>query len=711
MSKFYTNFMMKKNGNVAVRGYDNGKQFFEEHPCSPSLFVIDHGSTNSQYKTIEGQPLRERKFDSPNQAREFLKNYEGVESYPIFGFPLFEYTEISKRYASTEYDPSLVRKFFIDIEVDTSVEVNGVIKSGGFPLPEEAKYPVNAISVVYGDTCFAFGIGEFDTLSLAEEYHIPILFRGFERESDLLRTFVEFWSDHAPDIITGWNIEGFDIPYLVNRINTVLGESFVRMLSPYGNVRSRTFTGKFGKEETSYNIAGVSILDYLQLYQKHTFVTRSSYRLDNIAYVELGERKLGYDGNLFTLYRENPQLFFEYNCKDSILVKRLDEKLGLIDLVMSMSYFATINYQDTFSPVKTWDVIISSRLFDEGIVVPNSLPKRITSRYEGAYVKEPRVGRYGWGFSVDKNSMYPLNIRSFNIGPDTYVRNSELTPELHELRQNVIISGVDALVSKKIDTSVLTKYNYSMTANGEFYRRDFEGILSRLVKELYEGRTSDKKEALRAKSEYENLKNSGSTDKKKLQELNSIANLKGTSEKSKKVLLNSLYGALANEFFRFFRTKDAEAITISGQLGIKYLSKRISDYICSVTKDDVDKCIYNDTDSVVGSSQIEINGETLSIEEFFKRTNSSILTTGSGAEVKTTSNCYTTTVDDSLNVVKKRVNYVMRHKTKKRMYRVTVGGKSVEITEDHSLIVLRENKLLDLKVEELKKGDKLITVK
>ena len=597
MTKFYTNFMMKSNGNVAVRGYDNGSQFFEEYPCSPSLFVVDHGSVQSKYKSIEGQPLREKKFDNPHQAREFIKTYEGVESYPIFGFPSFEYMEISKRFPTSDYDPQAVRIFTIDIEVDTSVEVGGVLKSGGFPDPQVAKFPVNAISVVYGETCYAFGVGEFDPSSLTEDYGMTVVFYGFESEHELLCSFVEFWSTHCPDIVTGWNIEGFDIPYLVNRIGQVIGETSVRQLSPYGVVRSRTFTGKFGKEEVSYNISGIAILDYLQLYLKHTFVTRSSYKLDNIAFVELGERKIDYEGNLFTLYRENPQLFFEYNCKDSILVNRLEKKIGLISLVMSISYFAKINYQDTFSPVKTWDVIISNRLYDEGIVVPNSIPRRTASQYEGAYVKEPKPGRFGWGFSVDKNSMYPLNIRSFNIGPDTYVRTSDLTPELINLRQRVIVSGVDSLVSREIDTSILKKYNYSMTANGEFYRRDFEGILSRLVKELYEGRTADKKASLKAKAEYESLKDDMNVDRGTLRALMSIVNLKGTSEKAKKVLLNSLYGALANEYFRFYRTKDAEAITISGQLGIKYLGKRISDYICSVTKEQEDKCIYSDTDS------------------------------------------------------------------------------------------------------------------
>lgn len=597
MSRFYTNFSILRN-KFHVRGYEDGKQFFETHDYHPSIFLLDHGLHDSPFRNIDGQFLKQKKFDSPRDAKDFVKQYDGIESFPIFGFPNFEYPAIAEMFpGNIEYDPNIVRSFILDIEVNGSVEVEpGVYKSAGFPNPMDARFPINAISVVYKDRCICFGIGEFDVNNLTEKYELPITFKGFQNEFELLSAFLNFWNLVQPDIVSGWNIEGFDIPYIINRMNQILGEDRTKQLSPYGQIRSRTFTGKFGKEEVSFNIEGVAILDYLQLYQKHTFVTRESYKLDHIAFVELEERKIEYEGNLFTLYYENPQLFFEYNCKDSILVKRLDSKLGLLALVMNMSYFAKVNYQDTFSPVRLWDVIISSRLLEEGVVVPYSTPRVAATPYEGAYVKDPIPGRIGWGFSVDMNSMYPLKIRSFNIGPDTYVKPEYLTEELRKLRETVIISGVDSLVAKKVDTSILKKYNYAMTANGEFYRRDHEGILSRLVKELYEGRTSDKKDMLKAKSRYEEVKNSASEDE--IEKLLLIIAIKGTSQGAKKVLLNSLYGALANEHFRFYRTKDAEAITLTGQQAIKLLGNSLSDFISSVVGVNENHYHYGDTDSV-----------------------------------------------------------------------------------------------------------------
>jgi DNA polymerase elongation subunit (family B) len=205
------------------------------------------------------------------------------------------------------------------------------------------------------------------------------------------------------------------------------------------------------------------------------------------------------------LYEENPQLFFEYNCKDAILVHRLDKKLGLINLIMYLSYFTKINYDDVASPVKTWDVIIANRLIDQGIVVPFSVPHTESEHYEGAYVKEVSPGRVGWNISVDADSLYPTIIRSFNIGPDTYVRPEEMTPELLELRDKIKLSGVDKLVAKEIDTTAAINHNVSVTANGEFYHREKEGILSILIDELYSGRKSDKKEMLKAKSLSEQI--------------------------------------------------------------------------------------------------------------------------------------------------------------------------------------------------------------
>ena len=506
--KFYTNFSLFRN-KIYVRGYEDGKQFFEQNPYSPTLFLKSNEKTD--YVSLNREPVKPINFPTPRDARDFTKQYQGVDNFEIYGFPNFEYTAISEWYpGKIEYDPSVVRTFAIDLEVQVGSDSYGTpiegVSHDEFPEPSEAKWPITAISVVYNEKCICFGLGKFDVNSLTEKYELPIVFKSYTHERDLLTAFMSFWNMVNPDIITGWNIETFDIPYLVNRYRNVLGEDYPKKFSPYGQIRAKNFTGRFGKEEQTFLFEGVAILDYIQLYQKHTFVTQESYRLDHIAWVELSERKLEYEGNLFDLYLENPQLFFEYNCKDSMLVYRLNKKLGLLELVMNVSYFTKINYDDVSSPVKTWDVIIANRLLEGGVVVPYDTPHQDSQSYEGAYVKDPIVGRYGWLVSVDADSLYPTLIRSFNIGPDTYIKPHEMNDELLSLRERIQLSGVTSLVEQKIDTSIVKKYDVCVAANGEMYKRDHEGILSILIDELYSGRKSDKKDMLKAKSTAEKIR-------------------------------------------------------------------------------------------------------------------------------------------------------------------------------------------------------------
>lgn len=496
--KFYTNFALNRN-QIFVRGYDDGQPFFEQLAYKPTLFLPSNEETG--YKTLRGNHIKQIDFPSPREAKDFIKQYQDVQGFNVYGLPMFEYNAIAEWYpGQIQYDPSVVRTFNFDIEVYVDPEI------GGFPEPAVAEWPINSIAVIYKDRCICFGVGDFDVNKLTQEYQMPIIFQKCDDEKMLLEKLINFWCLVNPDILTGWNIESFDIPYLFNRIIKTLGESHIKRLSPIGRVKARTFNGSYGREEVSYSIGGIAILDYIQLYRKHTFVTRESYSLDHISQVELGEEKLKYEGNLFTLYEDDPQLFFEYNCKDVFLVHRLNEKLGLIELVMNMSYFAKINYEDTSSPVKTWDVVIANRLLEQyNIAVETHSKRSERGSYEGAYVREPVPGLYGHVISVDLNSMYPKNIESLNIGPDTYIPDEELAPELLELREKVRAAGVDGMALQKVDTGILKEYDVAMATNGEFYSRKNEGIFSILVKELYSGRKADKSDELKANAQIEQI--------------------------------------------------------------------------------------------------------------------------------------------------------------------------------------------------------------
>ena len=578
MSKFYTSVNCVGN-NILYRGVENGRRIKEKVPYTPTLFLPAKKQT--KFKTLKGDYLEPMKFESIRDARDFVKRYEGVDNFEIYGNNRYEYVYISDEHPEETIDWNVqdVCVAYLDIEVGSE---------NGFPEPSLASEPVTAITVKLStDSKFhVFACGDF------KPHRDDIIYTQCKDELSLLARFLEFWQKHYPDALTGWNVKGFDVPYLHNRIERLYDEKEVKKLSPWGliSVREETFYGKTNK---IYDLVGVPTLDYMQLFRKYApNYSQESYRLDHIAQVEKVGEKISYDeyDSLQALYRENFQLFIEYNIRDVELVEKLNAKGRLIDMALTLAYDNKVNYDDVFTQVRMWDAITFNHLRSKNIIVP---PKRTTAKdtaYEGAYVKDPQVGKHDYVASFDLNSLYPHLIMQYNISPETLVEPRDYTPEMRE----IIAQGVtvDKLLTCQIDTSRLK--NVTLTPNGQFFRTDIKGFLPDIMERMYDGRVVYKKSMIEAQQKYEVEKNP--ITKRELS--NHISRYKNL-QLAKKVGLNSAYGALGNQYFRFFDVRQAEGITLAGQLSIRWIENRINQYMNNLLKtNEVDYVLASDTDSI-----------------------------------------------------------------------------------------------------------------
>ncbi len=560
---FYTNVQLIGD-NILYRGYENGESVSYKEPFSPTLFVLANNPT--KYSTLDKKFVEPIRFSRVKEAREFVKQYDGVENFPIYGNTKYLYQYIAEKFPEEEilYDVSNINIISLDIETTSE---------NGFPNVEEALEEILCITIKDFNTkkLITWGCGEF------ENNHDNLIYEYCKNEQELLWKFLNWWVQNTPDIVTGWNVKMFDIPFIARRMAKVLGQKHMTSLSTWNKVDEGEVFVR-GRKQIYYNIMGVSILDYYDLYQKFTYSKQESYRLDHIAFVELGENKLDHTEyeNFQDFYRKNWQKFIEYNIHDVELVDRLEDKMKLIELAITMAYDAKVNFDDVYSQVRMWDTIIYNQLKKENIVIPPKLETHKDSQYAGAYVKEPVPGMYDWVVNFDLNSLYPHLIMQYNISPETL------------LEERVGGVSVNKLLAQEVDTSTLK--SKTLCANGTLYTTEVQGFLPKLMDKMYQDRVIYKKKMLDAKQEYENTK--APQLKKDISRYNNI-------QMAKKIQLNSAYGAIGNEHFRYFRIENAEAITLSGQLSIRWIENKMNEYLNKVLKtNDVDYVIAVDTDSI-----------------------------------------------------------------------------------------------------------------
>ena len=549
-----------------VRGYENGRHFMTREKFNPTLFVPSNKKT--KYQTLGGEYVESVHPGSVRDCREFIKKYDGVENFKIYGNTGYIYQYISEMYPEEEikFDTSKIKISTIDIEVASE---------NGFPDVESAAEEILLITVQDYATkqIRTWGKGPFNNTQQ------NVIYKGFRTEYELLDDFINWWmiEGNTPEVVTGWNSELYDIPYLIRRLDRILGEKLMKRFSPWGLVTEGEIYIA-GRKNISYDVGGITQLDYLNLYKKFTYKAQESYRLDYIASVELGQKKLDHSefDTFKDFYTKGWQKFVEYNIIDVELVDRMEDKMKLIELAITMAYDAKANYADVFSQVRMWDTIIYNYLKKRNIVIPPKERSDKDSKYAGAYVKEPIPGKYDWVVSFDLNSLYPHLIMQYNISPETL---------LDERHPNVT---VDKILNQEI-TFELYK-DKAVCANGAMFRKDVRGFLPELMEKIYKDRTIYKKKMLAAKQEYE---------KKKTKELEKEIARCNNIQMARKIQLNSAYGAIGNQYFRYYKLANAEAITLSGQVSIRWIENKMNSYLNKLLKtEDVDYVIASDTDSI-----------------------------------------------------------------------------------------------------------------
>jgi DNA polymerase elongation subunit (family B) len=550
-----------------VRGVRNGKRFTERHPFTPTLYV--KSAEQSEYKSIDGQNLKAITFGDNSDCKEFLDNYSKVENYPIYGQTDLTYQYLSSVYPDTlTFDMSQMKILSIDIE--TTAE-------HGFPDVENPIEEVLLISVIDNATkeIHTWGAGEWKCVS-EEVEGLPVTYHYCSDEYDLLEQFMQWWASDYPDIVTGWNMEQFDMPYLVNRIDRVFGNDAKNNLSPYGMTRKRMVRGH-NREIMKIDMKGVIQLDYMDLYKKFTYTFQESYRLDYIAEVELGKNKLEMGFETFREFYEGDwNRFIDYNIIDTKLVDELDDKMKFLELIITMAYDCKCNYNDIFSSVRTWDCLLYNHLLEKGIMIPQK-KEHFSKGFPGGYVQEPKTGKYKWIVSVDATSLYPSIIMQHNLSPEMLAENHK-----------PIDCTVDTILDRQHQLK-LSDSNLSMAANGYLYRKDRQGFMAEITQKFFDDRQRYKKLMKQAEQEYEDTKNP------KLK--NDIAKYHNF-QMARKIQLNSLFGAIGNKWFRYFDERIAESITLTGQLIIRDTAKVIDEFMNKFlgTEDEV-YSFYTDTDS------------------------------------------------------------------------------------------------------------------
>ena len=562
--RFYTNVQMVGD-QILIRGYEDGKRFSNRDVYKPTMFVSSKRET--KYKTLTGDYVEPVKPGTIKETREFISKYDGVDGFKLYGFERFIYQFISDNYPEDqiEFDISKIKLVTIDIETKSE---------NGFPDVESASEEILLVTIQDYTTkeIITWGTRPFNNT------HDNVDYRLCNDEHHLLNSFIQWWIENTPDVVTGWNCEFFDIPYITGRLNRVLGSKLMKRLSPWGLVTQSDIVVR-GRKNFIVDIGGVSILDYMRLYKWSPGTpNQESFRLDYIAQQELGQQKLDHSefDTFKDFYTKGWQKFVEYNIIDVKLVDRLEDKLKLIELALTMAYDAKVNYQDIFFQVRLWDCIIYNELKKRNIAIPQKVGSKKDEKYAGAYVKEPIPGKYDWVVSFDLNSLYPHLIMQYNISPETLIEQRHPS------------ATVDRILSEEINFE-LYKDN-AVCANGAMYRRDKRGFLPELMQKYYDERVIYKNRMIKAKKAYE--KNPSKSLEKEIARCNNI-------QMAKKISLNSAYGAIGNQYFRYYKLENAEAITLSGQVSIRWIENRMNQKINHILKTkDTDYVIASDTDSI-----------------------------------------------------------------------------------------------------------------
>jgi DNA polymerase elongation subunit (family B) len=559
--------------------------------CSYNPYLYIESKTVSDATSLFNTDLKKKSFRNQFDRRKFVSRlptdrvFENLSCDQQFLADM--YWQIS---GDDDFNIHPLKTYFIDIETYSPDD---------FPHPDKAKDAINVITLydTIEEEFLTWGTKELDT-------PIPnVKYMYCSTEYEMLTRFVEHIKTSPPDILSGWNSQFFDIPYIIMRIAKVLGDNYYHDLSPVGNVYSRQQTGKFGNDQTRWYISGISSLDYLDVYQKFSPGVKESYKLDAIAELELGDRKVDYgSSNLSELADNDWQKFVEYNVQDVNLLVKMDDKLRYLELLRMLAYTGMTTLEGAMGTlgVVTGAAVIAAR--KQNLVMPTFVKSNFdTGKNPGAYVGEPQNGFQESIISFDANSLYPNVMISMNLSPETKVGNI-----VHRDETSIHLRHVSGKIYKLTPdqfSRFIAAKKIAVTKADVLFSQSKQGIIPQIVDDLYSVRVKHRTALDKAKRVLSKMSvddSNYSTVKRDVDQLN-------IKQYTIKILINSIYGYFGNKMAPFGDDDIASSITLTGQAVIKSSNKILRDYIYKLTgksKDDSDPIIYNDTDSSYVSIQM-----------------------------------------------------------------------------------------------------------
>ena len=674
----------KKGNYIHDCGYDDkGKKYKRKVKYKPKVY-LESNNPNCNIKTLFGKSTTEITFDSMKEYNEYTYKNKRLEVHGIIS-PEYQYIRDTYSNQKIFIKPSVL---FVDIEV----------YAPEFPLPEHVKYEINCLSA------YNFKTGDFYQLSLKDydkyKNNIDvdpekIKFKKCDSEKELLEMFIKIVQKIFPDIMCGFYSDQFDFPYIINRSIKVLGKKEASKLSPFGNIscKIKKKVDRVTKKEESYfqpKIDGIVLLDYLDLNLKYGKKLESN-SLECLADTVLGEGKVSYAeyDSISQFWELDHQKYTSYNIVDTKLLGDIENKLNLIVLHTELTYKIKCNFVDVFTTLRPWDVYIYNELLKSNIC---ALPEKNRPKedYPGAYIREPKPGRYDENVSVDAKSLYPNIIIQCNISPETFFAGKSMDVDQNDVDQRFVDGEI---INKEKDLI--------LTASGNYFTKNKKGHIPIILENLYNERIEVQKQAAILKQEYEQNKDDLVKTKIDKLEIKSLGI---------KLFMNSLYGAFANNFFRYYMIEIARSITLTGRLSIRTMEKiieqdeRLKKYNLSI--------VFVHTDSIVGDTSIYIDGNPIKIEDLYDKTQGGLIERGDYDFIKKPNQNILCRAFDTKKqkVVEQKVNYIMKHKVKKKMFKIKYKGKEVKVTQDHSVIIQREDLFISVTPEQIKKGDKIIII-
>jgi DNA polymerase elongation subunit (family B) len=595
----------REHDRIHVVERQSGIRVYKEYPAN---YVMYYDDPRGKFRSIYGTPVSRFSTRNNKEFRKEVRMHSSKQLYESDINPIFRCLEENYK----DQNAPEIHTAFFDIEVDFD-------KDRGFSPVEDPFNAITAISVYLNwlDQLVTLAVPprhmSMETAQdLVAEFDNTFL---FEREEDMLKMFLDLIDD--ADVVSGWNSEGYDIPYTVNRITRVLSKDDTRKFCLWGQLPKKRMFERFGAEQETYDLVGRVHMDYMQLYRKYTYEERHSYSLDAIAEYELGDRKTQFEGTLDQLYNQHFRKFIEYNRQDTALLDRLDKKLRFLELASELAHANTVLLQTTMGAVAVTEQAIINEAHERGMVVPNRQQRNDSADNQaaGAYVAYPRKGLHEWVGSVDINSLYPSAIRAMNMGPETVVGQLRPTMTDQYIKTQLAKNGgkfaeaweglfgsleYTAVMNTEVGTEITIDWQdgtesthsaaeiwkiifdshqpWILTANGTILTYEKKGIIPGLLERWY----SERKEMQAKKKAATDPKDIAFWDKRQL---------------VKKINLNSLYGAILNPGCRFFDKRIGQSTTLTGRAIARHMDAYINECITGEYDHVGQAVIYGDTDS------------------------------------------------------------------------------------------------------------------